>query len=159
MSLNLSEMPARPVSLYSASQSFTDAVNDSRYVRTFGVIALIGALPVALISGTIGAGLGLAVAAFGGARFYRLLGIGVAIVAAASLFWIPLGPAGDVLLSAGIAYKGIDVLGTLATEGKSDPDWKETRSRAIVGIVVSVASFIISGLWVILLLVATSFRR
>lgn len=158
MSLNLGQTPANSPSQYTTSQSFTDAVNDSRFVRTFGVIALIGAILVSLVSGAIAIGLGAAVMGFGASRFYRLLGLGVAILGVAYFLWIPLVPAGAVLLSAGIAYKGIDVLGTLATEGKSDPDWKETRSRAIVGTIFSVAGFIVSGLWMMLLIIGTLFR-
>jgi hypothetical protein len=57
-----------------------------------------------------------------------------------------------------VGLKALGVLQTLATEGKGDPDWLETRNRAVVGVVLSGIAFMISALWIILLLVSIYLR-
>lgn len=153
MSLNLNDRPASGLSAYSSSQAFTDAVNDSRFVRTFGAVALVGST-VILISGAVAIGIGLAVAGFGSSRYYRVLGLVVAILGGAGFLLGPFAPLGGVVLSAGIVSKGADVLGTLASEGQGDPDWQSTRTRTLIGMVLSSIGFFISGLWLILSLAA-----
>ncbi|HEU4391628.1 MAG TPA: hypothetical protein VFV34_27820 [Blastocatellia bacterium] len=58
-----------------------------------------------------------------------------------------LGPAGalsPLILSGGVLWKGMEVLGVLSKEGKGDGDWAPTRTRAIVGLVTSGAGILIS---------------
>ena len=59
MSLNLNA-PA-------TNSAFNDAVNDARFVRTFGVITLLGSIFM-FIGGGVAIGVGLAVGGFGGSR-------------------------------------------------------------------------------------------
>jgi len=67
MSLNLNERPSS-VSSYSTSQVFTDAVNDSRFVRTFGTVAILGSILLFINAGVV-IGIGLAVLGFGSTRY------------------------------------------------------------------------------------------
>jgi hypothetical protein len=156
MSLNLSDR-ASSGSAYTTSQVFTDAVNDSRFVRTFGTVAIIGSV-VLFLSTAVEIGIGLAVMGFGSTRYYRLLGLTVVVLAIATFLAPPIAFLAPVALSAGVGLKAVGVLTTLATEGKGDPDWQETRNRAIIGLILSGIAFLISGLWIILLLIGAFLR-
>ena len=156
MSLNLNDRTGS-VSSYTMSQVFTDAVNDSRFVRTFGAVAILGSIFLFIAAG-VEIGIGLAVTGFGSTRYYRVLGVTVVALAIAGVLFGPVAFLGPVVLSVGVGLKAMDVLQTLATEGKGDPDWHETRNRAIVGLVLSGIAFIISGLWIVLLLIALLLR-
>ena len=153
MSLNLNPQTPIQASAYNTSQEYTDAVNDSQFVRTFGIVAIVGAILI-FISGGVAVGIGLAVIGFGQTLYYRALGIAVVALGAAS-FVIPLlGLLGPIVLGAGVALKGIIVLNTLAKHDKSDPDWQNTRSRSILGIGLSAAGILIGFVWLALLLIA-----
>jgi hypothetical protein len=139
------------------SPVFTDAVNDSRFVRTFGAVAIVGSIFLFITAG-VEIGIGLAVMGFGSTRYYRVLGLTVVILAIAGVLLGPIAVLGPVVLSVGVGLKALGVLQTLATEGKGDPDWRETRNRAIVGLILSSVAFIISLLWIVLLLIALLLR-
>lgn len=158
MSLNLNERAPSTASGYCTSQTYTDAVNDAQFVRTFGIlVGIIGlAMPLALVaeglmtSATIG--IGVAVTGFGKSTYYRLLGITVAIL---GFLMMPLGL---LVLSLGICAKGLMVLKTLAAEGKGDPDWELTHKRAMTGAIASALGFVISMCWIGLLIVSLFIR-
>ncbi|HWN11447.1 MAG TPA: hypothetical protein VNO50_19620 [Pyrinomonadaceae bacterium] len=143
MSLNLNA---------SSPSAYIDAVNDSRFVRTFGVIALLGSIFI-FIGGGIAIGIGLAVMGFGSGRYYRTLGFAVVILAILGFFLEPFRIIASMSLAAGVAWKGKTVLNTLAVEGKEDADWQVTRKRAITGIVLCIAGVVISLAWLGLSLV------
>lgn len=137
MSLNLNA---------SAPSAYIDAVNDARFVRTFGVIALFGSIFI-FIGGGVAIGIGLAVMGFGSGRYYRTLGLAVVILAILGFFLEPLRIIASIFLAAGVAWKGKTILNTLALEGKEDADWEVTRKRAISGIILSIVGVVISFAW------------
>jgi len=159
MSLNLNAERSRPESAYSTSQSFIDAVNDSQFVRLFGVVAVIGSILGLLFNGAVSIGIGLAVMGFGSSRYYRLLGLSVAILGGATFLLGPLGLLGPIVLSVGVALKSFQVLSVLAAEGKGDPDWASTQKRALAGTILSIIALIIAFIWFVLVVIALAARR
>lgn len=148
MSLNLNERVPNVASGYCTTQSYTDAVNDAQFVRTFGLlVGILGlATPIVLVlegwmrGATIG--MGFAVTGFGKSTYYRVLGITVAVL---GFLMMPLGL---MVLSLGICGKGLMILKTLSAEGKGDPDWDETHKRALFGSIASALGFVISMCWI-----------
>ncbi len=152
MSLNLNEKLPVSSSAYCTSATFTEAVNDAQFTRTFGFVALICSLLI-FIGGAIVLGIGMAVIGFGKTRYYRVLGITMIVIAVLSFLANPVSMVGPLVLSAGVAWKGFDILSTLSQEGKGDPDWQPTRRRAITSIVLSGIGLIISLIWLLLIMV------
>jgi hypothetical protein len=150
MSLNLNDRVPVRSSNYDTSPTYTDAVNDSRFVRTFGIVSLVGTIILLFFGGAVAIGIGLAVLGFGSTRYYKLLGLAVAVLGGLSILLAPLRLLAMILLSAGIGLKAMGVLKTLAAEGKGDPDWGETRTRALTGLGLSAAGFVLSGILLIL---------
>ena len=146
MSLNLNAAAPSP---------YIDAVNDARFVRTFGIIALGGSILI-FIGGAVAIGVGLAVMGFGSGRYYRVLGLAVVIFGILAFILSPFRIIASIVLGAGVAWKGKTILDTLAVEGKEDSDWEATRKRAITGIVLSVIGIVISFVWLGLSLIALS---
>ena len=154
MSLNLSPEPAR----YTGSPIFNDAVNDAQFVRTFGIIALIGSLLI-LISGGVAIGLGLTVMGFGTGRYFKALGGTVLVLGIASLILVGfasalVGTLGALALGTGVGWKAMTILGVLGREGREDPDWGITHRRALVGIVCGGLGALISLCFGLVLVVA-----
>jgi hypothetical protein len=149
MSLGLSDQPSR----YSSSSAFNDAVNDAQFVRTFGVISLVGSLLI-FVSGAIAIGLGMAVLGFGHTRFFKVLGGLVIALGVASLVSTIFGIAGSLALSIGVIVKAIQVLQTLSREGKDDPDWPKAQLRGIVGLATSGIGALVSLVWAALFTLA-----
>jgi hypothetical protein len=143
MSLNLNA---------SAPSAYIEAVNDARFVRTFGIIALVGSILI-FIGGAVAIGVGLAVMGFGSGRYYRVLGLAVVILGILAFILSPFRIVASIVLGAGVAWKGKKILNTLALEGKEDSDWQATRKRALTGIVLSVIGIVISVGWLALLLI------
>ena len=137
MSLNLNASPP---------SAYLDAVNDARFVRTFGIIALLGSILI-FVGGAVAIGVALAVMGFGTGRYYRGLGLAVVILAILGFFLWPVRIIASIVLAAGVAWKGKTILDTLALEGKDDADWQVTRKRAITGIVLSVIGVLFSFAW------------
>jgi hypothetical protein len=137
MSLNLNA---------STPSAYMDAVNDARFVRTFGIIALLGSILI-FIGGAVAIGVALAVMGFGTGRYYRALGLTVVILAILGFFLWPFRIIASIVLAAGVAWKGKRILNTLSLEGKDDSDWQVTRKRAITGIVLSVGAVLFSFAW------------
>jgi hypothetical protein len=137
----------------SAPSAYIEAVNDARFVRTFGIIALIGSTLI-FIGGAVAIGVGLAVMGFGSGRYYRALGLTVVILGILSFIFSPFRPVASLVLGAGVALKGKRILDTLAREGKEDSDWQVTRKRALTGIVLSIISILGSLAWLGLTVIA-----
>lgn len=144
MSLNLNA---------SAPSAYIEAVNDARFVRTFGIIALVGSILI-FIGGAVAIGVGLAVMGFGSGRYYRVLGLAVVILGILAFILSPFRIVASIGLGAGVAWKGKKILDVLAVEGKEDSDWQATRKRATTGIVLSVISIVISFAWLGLTVIA-----
>ena len=153
MSLGLADSPGR----YSSSAAFNEAVNDAQFVRTFGVVALVGSL-LTFVSGAIAIGLGLAVLGFGYGRFFKVLGGTVIALGVASIFVRALGPIGSLALSAGVMWKASQVLKVLGREGKDDPDWPKAHQRGIIGVVTSGIGALVSVVWACLIGLAIALR-
>jgi hypothetical protein len=137
--------------------AYIEAVNDARFVRTFGIIALLGSILI-FIGGAVAIGVGLAVMGFGSGRYYRALGLAVVILGVLGFILGPFRIIASIVLGAGVAWKGKKILDTLAQEGKDDADWQVTRKRAITGIVLSVIGILISFGWLGLILIGLIVR-
>jgi hypothetical protein len=137
--------------------AYIEAVNDARFVRTFGLIALLGSILI-FIGGAVAIGVGLAVMGFGSTRYYRVLGLAVVILGILGFILGPFRIIASIVLGAGVAWKGKTILNTLAVEGKEDSDWQVTRKRAITGIVLSIIGILISFGWLGLLLIGLIVR-
>jgi hypothetical protein len=148
MSLNLNA---------SSPSAYIEAVNDARFVRTFGIIALLGSILI-FIGGAVAVGVGVAVMGYGSGRFYRALGLAVVILGILGFILGPFRIIASIALGAGVVWKGKNILNTLALEGKEDSDWVETRKRAMTGIVLSVIGIVISFAWLGLFLIGLSVR-
>lgn len=144
MSLNLNA---------TAPSAYIEAVNDARFVRTFGIIALVGSILI-FIGGAVAIGVGLAVMGFGSGRYYRTLGLTVVILGILAFILSPFRIVATIVLGAGVAWKGKKILDTLALEGKEDSDWQATRKRATTGIVLSLIGIVISFAWLGLTMIA-----
>lgn len=143
--------PQASTSAYSNSPRFVEAVNDSRFVQTFGLVSFVAAL-VVCIGGAVTLGVGIAVAGFGHAKFYKVLGVAVTIMGLVGFAIAPVALLGKVVLCAGVGWKAFEVIGVLASEGKGDPDWGATRTRAIVGLVASILGAFFGTIWLALTL-------
>ena len=148
MSLNLNA---------TAPSAYIEAVNDARFVRTFGIIALVGSILI-FIGGAVAIGVGLAVMGFGSGRYYRALGLAVVILGILAFILSPFRIVASIVLGAGVAWKGKKILDTLAVEGKEDSDWQATRKRAITGIVLSLIGIVISFAWLGLTMIALAIQ-
>ena len=138
MSLNLNAS--------SAPSAYIEAVNDARFVRTFGIITLVGSI-LMFVGGAVAIGVGLAAMGFGGKRYYRVLGLAVVILASLGFFFWPFRIVASIVLAVGVVWNGKNILSTLAVEGKDDADWAVTRKRAITGMVLSVIGILFAFAW------------
>lgn len=124
---------------------YVEAVNDARFVKTFGIIALIGSLitcgPGVMI------GVGVAVLGFGSTKYFRILGITVAILGGLSFLFRPAAALAALVLGVGIIMKGREILSVLEKEGRDDSDWEATRKRANIGLITSAISCLIGLVW------------
>jgi hypothetical protein len=157
MSLNLNERAAASDSAYCTSPTYTDAVNDAQLVRTFSIIALVGSVLI-FIGGAIAVGVGLAVMSFGAKRYYRVLGLIVVVLSVGSFFLPVLRILASVVLCVGVALRSMNILSTLAGEGKGDPDWSGTKQRALLGALLSSIGILISAVWLVLFLLGSFLR-
>jgi hypothetical protein len=151
MSLNLNETPPRQSSVYHTSPAYTEAVNDAQLMRTFSLVALAGSILI-FIGGAVAIGVGVAVIGLGGTRYWRVLGIAVIALSVLSFVIGPFRVVASAVMAVGVVWKGVEVLGTLAGEGKGDPDWETTRKRAITGIILSSVALAVNAVWMILIL-------
>ena len=124
---------------------YVEAVNDARFVKTFGIIALIGSLitcgPGVMI------GVGAAVIGFGGTKYFRILGATVAILGGLSFLFRPAAALAALVLGVGIILKGREILNVLEKEGRDDSDWEATRKRTNIGLITSAIACLIGLFW------------
>ena len=151
MSLNLNPTSSGQSSSYHTSPAYTQAVNDAQLIRTFSIIALIGSL-LLFIGGAVAIGVGVAVIGLGGTKYFRALGIAVIVLSVLSFIIGPFRIIASFVMAGGILWKGIEVLGILAVEGKGDPDWQATRQRAITGIVLTGIALAANAVWMTVIL-------
>jgi ABC-type antimicrobial peptide transport system permease subunit len=157
MSLNLNDKLPSTGGAYYTSTSYTDAVNDAQIVRTFSFIALAGSVLI-FIGGFIAVAVGIAVMAFGARRYYRLLGLAVVLLSLGSFGLPVLRILASLVLCVGVAWRAMQILSTLAAEGKGDPDWLSTRNRARLALVLSCVGLLTSAIWLLLFILGSFLR-
>lgn len=124
---------------------YIEAVNDARFVKTFGIVSLIASLITCGPGFMIG--FGVAVLGFGSTKYFRILGVTVAVLGGLSLLFRPFAALAALVLGVGIILKGREVLNVLEKEGRDDSDWEITRKRANIGLITSAISCVIGLLW------------
>src|SRR5262245_12280978 len=138
------------------SPLYNQAINDSRFVKGFGltalVYALISVLGLTLLSGGIGVGVGLFIARYDSAKYYRILGI-VVIVFALIGAVVPFLGAG--VLSGAILGKGVQVISILSKVENKDEEWQTGKKRALIGTVASGAGLGISVILMVLFIIGS----
>jgi hypothetical protein len=136
---------ALPSPAYYSSPSFNEAVNASRFLKGFGITALlyslVSALGLTLLGGGIGVGVGLFILRYDKARYYKILGAVVILFALLGTFIPALGAA---VLAGAIVWKGVQVLNVLSREGRGDDEWAPSRKRAVIGTVTGGLALLIS---------------
>ena len=137
-SLNITSPDERPSSFESKlSPQYLEAVNAARFVKGFGITALVYSLLLFLGINILSAGIGLGTALFilryDDQKFYRVFGITVIVVA----LLFPIAFLSPVVLSAGVLWKGWQTLKTLSKEGQEDEDWQVSKKRALIGTITS----------------------
>lgn len=157
----MSDNPSPPLSFADASSegapasvAYIDAVNAARFVKGFGITALVYALTtlcgIGLLSGGIGLGVGLFILRYDSGTYYKYLGIAVIVMAIVGAA-IPLGfficP---IVLAGAVLWKSIEILRLLSREGQSDDDWQVTRNRAVIGTITSGVGIAISLVFLLL---------
>jgi hypothetical protein len=150
--MNIFEAP--PVPLSSTLSDYNNAVNASRFVKGFGIAVLAYSvllfLGINLLSSAIGIGTGLFIFRYDEVKFYRVLGGVVMVLALVA----PLPFLSPGVLATAVLYKGTHVLGVLNRSPREDPDWKETRSRTILGIVTSGLGLLVCLVIAVLVIIA-----
>jgi len=138
------------------SPLYSQAINDSRFVKGFGltafVYALVSVLGLTLLGGGVGVGIGLFIARYDTAKYYRILGIAVIVFAIIGYF-VPF--VGASMLSGAILGKGIQVMGVLSKIENKDEEWQTGRKRALIGTVASGAGLGISVILMTLFIVGS----
>jgi hypothetical protein len=133
------------------SPLYNQAINDSRFVKGFGLTALvyslISVLGLTLLGGGIGIGVGLFIARYDSAKYYRILGI---VVIAFALIGAVVPFLGASVLSGAILGKGIQVISVLSKVDYKDEEWETGRKRALIGTVASGAGLGISVILMVL---------
>lgn len=131
-------IPTVVPSRYNSTTDFLDAINDARFVKTFGIISLVGLLFFGL-GKSVGVGIGLAVLWYSKNNYYRMLGTILSllsfVLSPVISFWT---------LSTAVFIKGYDIIKVLRRHPNTDPDWQTTQKRAITGMVTSGLGFFIS---------------
>lgn len=130
--------------------SYLEAVNAARFVKGFGIAAVVNALllytGISLLGAGIGIGIGIFIFKYDNQKYYRVLGVLVIVLAVL----LPITFLSPLVLSAGVLWRGKGVLNTLKTEGRADEDWEPSRKRAIVGTVASGVGLFISVVFLVL---------
>ncbi len=161
--LNLSAHDERPPG-FESNLSFTylEAVNASRFVKSFGITALVNSLllflGISILNAAVGIGAGLFILRYDDQKFYKTLGIIVMICA----FIFPIPFLSTIALSVGVLIKGWQTLQTLGKEGKDDEDWPTSKKRATIGTICSGLGLLFTFIAIvltILVLVAVSLGK
>lgn len=135
----------------SLSPQYLEAINAARFVKGFGITALIYSLllflGINLLGAGIGLGTGLFILRYDQQKYYRVLGI-IVIVAA---ILVPISFLSPVILSAGVLWKGGKALQTFGREGSEDDDWQVSKTRALIGTICSAIGLLFSLLFLALI--------
>ena len=138
------------------SPIYSQAINDSRFVKGFGITALVYALVsvlgLTLLGGGIGIGIGLFIARYDSVKYYRILGI-VVIVFAIIGYVVPF--LGVSVLSGAVLGKGIQVMGILSRIENKDEEWQTGKKRALIGTIASGAGLGISVILMALFIIGS----
>lgn len=150
--MNIFEAPPIPVS--STLSEYNNAVNASRFVKGFGIAVLVYSvllcLGINLLSSAIGIGTGLFIFRYDEGKFYRVLGGVVMVLALVA----PLPFLSPGVLAASVLYKGTQILGVLNRSPQEDPDWRETRTRTILGVVARGVGLLVCLVIAVLVVIA-----
>ncbi|MEP7270286.1 MAG: hypothetical protein ABI882_02220 [Acidobacteriota bacterium] len=134
-----------------SSDVFNDAVNSSRFVKSFGIAAVVYSLlavfALPILGVGIGVGAGLFIMRYDEGRYYRVLGL-IVIIGALAGFFLPV--IGSTVLSGTILGKAIQVLRVLSVEGRTDEEWPASQRRTLIGAVTSSIGLFVSVLLLIL---------
>jgi hypothetical protein len=123
------------------SPRYAEAVNAARFVKGFGITALIFSMLLFVGWGFSvggGIGIGLFILRYDKQTFYRALGITVMLLA----ILLPISFLSSLVLSSAVMWKGIQTLKTLSREGKDDDDWAISKKRAMIGTICSGAGIL-----------------
>ena len=145
-------------SRYCTTSSFQQAVQNARFAMTFGIVAIVGAVLVVAAPGLL-IGLSLVVLGYGKGQFFKVLGgvlMGISLLTVAGLGFPLIGAAAGLLwdwtLAGAVAWQSIGILQVLKREGKTDPDWDKTQTRAIAGLCTASLAVMIASVWALVLL-------
>ena len=137
--MNVLEAPAVPVP--DDVSKFHTVVNDSRFVQTFGVAALVFALLsyLGITLGPLGAfATGFFIFGYQPRTFYELLGLLVMFLGFVDPFLIPF------VLASFMLAKGMQILSVLNRSPHDNPGWHKTHVRATRGLVTAGTGLAIS---------------
>ena len=152
--MNIFEAPSVPVS--STLTEYNNAVNASRFIKGFGIAVLVYSvllfIGINLLSSAIGIGTGLFIFRYDDGRFYKVLGVVVMVLSLVA----PLPFLSPGVLAGSVLWKGAQVLSVVNRSPQDDPDWRETRSRTILGIVASSAGLLVCIVIAVLVVLAIS---
>ena len=130
--MNELEAPAVPVP--DDISKFLTAVNDSRFVQTFGVAALVFALLpyLGITLGPLAAfATGFFIFGYQPRTFYTLLGLLVMFLGFVDPFLIPF------VLASFMLAKGMQIIMILNRSPHDNPGWHKTHGRATLGLVTA----------------------
>ena len=105
-----------------------------------------------MLGGGVGIGIGLFIARYDSAKYYRILGIAVIVLAIIG-YIVPF--IGTSVLSGAILGKGIQVMSILSRIENKDEEWQTGRKRALIGTVASGAGLGISVILMVLFIIGS----
>ncbi|HYE72515.1 MAG TPA: hypothetical protein VEF04_04255 [Blastocatellia bacterium] len=118
------------------SSAYVEAINAARFVKGFGITAMIFSMLLfggSLLSVAVGLGIGLFILRYDKQSFYRVLGITVMVLA----ILLPINFLSSLVLSGSVMRKGILTLRTLSRQSSEDDDWIVSKKRAMIGTICS----------------------
>lgn len=132
-----------PTRIFDVSPNYLEAMDNARFVRTFGLAALAFSLltlpNITALNIAASVGLGLFAMWHDNGNYLRLLCV-VALIASSP--WLPfLSP---MIFSFAVFWKGREVLNTLFEENRDEDDWSRTFRRARIGTIASAIGLIVN---------------
>jgi hypothetical protein len=133
--------------------AYIEAVNTARFVKGFGIAALVFSiilfLGINVLGAAVGLGIGLFILRYDNQTFYRVLGIVVIVVA----IILPINSLSPAILSAAVLWRGLQTLRVLSKLGQEDEDWAITKKRTLIGTIASGFGLGISLLFMLLMVI------
>ncbi len=138
-----------PTRVFDVSPNYLEAMDNARFVRTFGLAALFFSLMtlpnIAVLNIAASVGLGLFAMWHDNGNYLRLLCV-AALIACSP--WLPfLSP---LIFSFAVFWKSREVLNTLVDENRDEDNWPLTFRRARIGSFASAAGIGINCLMIVL---------